>query len=310
MICNIKAGILKTMLKRVLLFIATNVLVIATISIVTSALGLHGYLSAHGINYQQLMIFCTIWGMGGAFISLFMSRFMAKMAMNLVIIDPHRAINEERFLIDTIYKLATKAGLNTMPEVGIYHSPELNAFATGPSKNKSLVAVSSGLLNSMNKDQLEGVLGHEIAHIANGDMVTMTLIQGVVNAFAMFLSRIAAYAVSIALTKDDERGHDISYLTYGILTFVFDILFTLLGSILVAAFSRAREYRADIGGAHLAGRDNMIKALRKLETGVDVEDDRAPALATLKISGHGRWLELFSTHPPLKERIAKLEQNR
>lgn len=296
------------MLKRILLFIATNILVIATISIVTSALGLQSYLNQHGIDYKSLAIFCSIWGMGGAFISLMMSRFMAKIAMNLVIIDPQRAISEERHLLDIIYFLAKKAGLKTMPEVGIYHSPELNAFATGPSRDRSLVAVSSGLLNSMDRDQIEGVLGHEIAHIANGDMVTMTLVQGVVNAFAMFLSRIVAYAISIAMSRDEERGHEISYMTYSLLTFVFDILFTLLGSILVAAFSRWREYRADRGGAALAGKDKMIKALQKLKSGVDVEDDRAPSLATLKISGHGRWLELFSTHPPLEKRIARLKE--
>jgi heat shock protein HtpX len=296
------------MLKRILLFIATNVLVIATISIITSALGLHSYLTAHGIDYMQLAIFCAIWGTAGAFISLFMSKFIAKMAMGVVIINPKTATREEHFILDIIYSLSRQAGLKTMPEVGIYHSPEVNAFATGPTKNNALVAVSSGMLASMNRDEIEAVLGHEISHVANGDMVTMTLIQGIVNAFAMFLSRIVAYAISIALSRGDERSGDISYLTYGLLTFVFDILFTLLGTILVAAFSRWREYRADAGGARLAGRDKMIAALRRLQSTTEIEDERAPSLAALKISQHSSWLALFSSHPPLEKRIARLQE--
>src|SRR3990167_885559 len=198
------------MLKRVLLFVATNILVITTISIVTSALGLHGYLTAHGINYQSLIIFCSIWGMGGAFISLLMSKFVAKMAMGVVIINPKTATRAELFLLDIVNSLSRKAGLHKIPEVGIYRSPELNAFATGPSKNNSLVCVSSGLLNSMNREEVEGVLGHEVSHIANGDMVTMTLVQGVVNAFSLFLSRVIAYAISLSLSKSDDRSGDIS----------------------------------------------------------------------------------------------------
>jgi len=297
------------MLKRILLFLATNLLVIATISIITSALGLHSYLTAYGINYMQLAIFCAIWGTGGAFISLFMSKFMAKMAMGVVIIDPKHTTREEQFLLEVVYSLARKAGLKTMPEVGIYNSPELNAFATGPSRNSALVAVSSGLLSSMNREQIEGVLGHEISHITNGDMVTMTLVQGVVNAFALFLSRIAAYAISIAMSRSDDRN-EISYGTYYLLTFVFDILFTILGSLLVAAYSRWREYRADTGGAKLAGRTNMISALQRLQRSADIEDDRAPSLAALKISHHSSWLSLFSSHPPLEKRIERLEKMR
>ena len=295
------------MLKRVFLFIATNLLVITTISIVINLLGLHGYLSSHGIDYQKLAVFCAIWGMGGAFISLLMSKFIAKMSMSVVIINPKNATREEAFLLEIVTSLAKNAGLTKMPEVGIYHSPELNAFATGPSRNNALVAVSSGLLNNMNRSEIEAVLGHEISHVANGDMVTMTLVQGVINSFAMFLSRIAAYAISVALSRGDERENNISYLTYGILTVVFDILFTLLGNILVAAFSRWREYRADKGGAMLAGKDNMIAALRRLEAGATIHDDRAPALAAFKISAQSSWLALFSTHPPIDKRIARLE---
>lgn len=288
------------MLKRIILFIATNILVIATISIITSAFGLQSYLTKHGINYEQLAIFCLIWGMAGSFISLFMSKFVAKMAMGVVVINPKTATREEHFLIDIVHLLAKRAGLRTMPEVGIYHSPELNAFATGPSRNNALVAVSSGLLSGMNRDEIEAVLGHEISHVANGDMVTMTLIQGIINSFALFLSRIAAYGVSLALSRDDERSSDISYLTYSILTFVFDIFFTLLGSILVAYFSRYREYRADKGGAKLTGKDKMIAALKRLQRAPEVEDPRAPSLAALKIAQHSSWFELFQPIRHLK----------
>lgn len=298
------------MMKRVLLFFATNILVIATISIITSALGLHSYLTAYGLDYQTLAIYCALWGMGGAFISLLLSKFMAKFAMGVVVINPKHATHDERFLLDIIYNLAKKAGLKTMPEVGIYHSPEVNAFATGPSRHHSLVAVSSGLLNGMNRDEIEAVLGHEISHIANGDMVTMTLVQGVINSFALFLSRIVAYTVSIALSRDEERSGEFSYLTYSILTLVFDVLFTLLGSILVAAYSRFREYRADKGGAELAGRDKMIAALNRLHATTEVEDDRAPALAAFKIAQQPSWLALFSTHPPLAKRIERLKAMR
>lgn len=294
------------MFKRIFLFLATNVLVIATISIITSLLGLRPYLSENGIDFEQLAIFCLIWGMAGSFISLFMSKFFAKMAMGVVIINPKTATREEHFLLDMVYALAKRAGLRTMPEVGIYHSPELNAFATGPSRNHALVAVSSGLVSNMNRDELEAVLGHEISHVANGDMVTMTLVQGIINSFALFLSRIAAYAVSIALSRGDERDGHASYLTYMLLTFVFDILFTLLGSLLVAFFSRFREYRADKGGAKLAGREKMIAALKRLQRGVDIEDTRAPAFSALKISQPAKWWELFSSHPSLEKRIKRL----
>lgn len=293
------------MAKRVLLFIGTNILIMVMISIIINAFGLHGYLTRHGLNYEQLAIFCLIWGMTGSIISLLMSKFMAKMAMGVVIINPNTATRDEHYLLDMIYRLAKKAGLRTMPEVGIYASPELNAFATGPTKNNALVAVSSGLLSGMNRDELEAVLGHEISHVANGDMVTMTLLQGIINSFALYLSRVVAYAVSVALSRGDEK-QDISYLTYSIFSFIFDILFTLLGSLVVAAFSRYREYRADTGGARLAGRDKMIAALQRLQNASGIEDDRAPSFAALKIAHHSSWLQLFSSHPPLEKRIERL----
>ncbi len=293
------------MIKRILLFMLTNIMVIATLSIVTTALGLHHYLSSKGIDYQTLAIFCAIWGSGGAFISLFLSKWLAKIAMSVRVIDPHYASDAQKALLDRVYRLARKAGLMNMPEVGIYQSSELNAFATGPSRQNALIAVSSGLLTTMNGAEVEGVLGHEISHIANGDMVTMTLIQGIVNAFSLFLSRLIAYVISMRMSRS-ENNHGAPAALYFVLVMVFDVLFTLLGSLVVAAFSRHREYRADKGGARLAGKENMIAALRRLQKMLDGFDPRAPSLAALKISHKQSGFTLFSTHPPLALRISRL----
>lgn len=294
------------MIKRVFLFIVTNVFVIATISIVISLLGLHPYLTSQGIDYRTLAIFCAIWGTGGAFISLWMSKFIAKMGMGLKIIDPNSASSQEQYLLNKVYNLARGVGLNKMPEVGFYDSPELNAFATGPSKNNSLVAVSTGLLQNMRSNEVDAVLGHEISHVANGDMVTMTLIQGIVNSFALFLSRIIAYAITLGLSRSEEQTTS-SSMIYIMLTVVFDIVFTLLGSIVVAAFSRHREYRADAGGAKLSGRTNMIDALTRLKEFSQIQDQRAPSLANLKISQTSSWMTLFASHPPIEDRIKRLQ---
>jgi len=295
------------MLKRIFLFVLTNLLVIATISIITTALGLHSYLTAAGLDYKNLAIFCAIWGMTGSFIALLFSKTMAKFAMGVVTIDAQTATREERFLLEIVQNYSRRLQLPNTPEVGVYQSPELNAFATGPSKGNALVAVSSGLLSNMNPDELDGVIGHEMSHIANGDMITMTLLQGVVNAFALFLSRIVAYAVSLALSKNNQdREEGPSFLIYNLLIILFDLLFTILGSIVVAAFSRWREYRADQGGAQLVGRDKMVAALQRLQTAMGYEDDRAPSVAALKITHRPSWLELFSSHPPLEKRIERL----
>lgn len=295
--------------KRILLFIITNVLVIATISIVTSLLGLHGYLTAYGLDYKALAIFAAIWGTAGAFIALFMSKWIAKSSMGLQVIDPQRASGNERELLDIVYGLAKKLNLKKMPEVGVYDSPELNAFATGPSKNDALVAVSSGLLQNMKRNEIEAVLGHEVSHTANGDMVTMTLLQGIINAFAIFLSRVIAYVVSMAFVRG-ERSEGPSWGIFYLFTIIFDILFTLLGSIVVAAFSRWREYRADADGARLAGRDNMITALRELKTHQEIKDPRAPSLAALKINYRSGIMAIFGSHPPIDKRIARLQKMR
>ncbi|BBB15657.1 heat shock protein HtpX [Candidatus Rickettsiella viridis] len=304
------------MFKRVLLFLATNILIIITISIITNLLGLHSYLTSQGIDYRSLAIFCAIWGTAGAFISLFMSKFIAKKSMGVNVIDPNATkTEEEQNILEIVHGLARKAGLKTLPEVGIYQSPELNAFATGPTKNNSLVAVSSGLLQRMNREEIEGVLGHEISHVTNGDMVTMTLIQGIVNAFALFLSRLVAYVISAGTTANQNTdqqpvagsGGPMFYM----LTTVFDVLFTLFGSILVAAFSRYREYRADRGGANLSGRERMISALQALQRNMQPEDTRAPSLSTLKISHKSiGFRALFSSHPPLELRIARLQKTK
>ena len=298
-------------MKRVFLFLLTNVLVIVTISFVMNLLGIQGYLTQSGIDHQALLIFCSLWGMGGAFISLLLSKTIAKWASGVKVIDPRRATGQEARLIDMVHGLARKARLPAMPEVGIYKSPEVNAFATGPSKRNSLVAVSSGLLDSMDDPSLEGVLGHEVAHIANGDMVTMTLLQGVVNAFVLFISRIIAFAISQAMRSDEEEGFGGGYMMHFIIVFVLDIIFSILGSIVVAAFSRWREFHADQGGARLAGKPNMISALRSLSQYVSRVESTRTSISSLKISsGKSGFMFLFSSHPPLGERIKRLEAAR
>ncbi|MFZ9519482.1 MAG: protease HtpX [Silvanigrellaceae bacterium] len=289
--------------KRFFWFFAVNILVMATISIVTSALGLNRYMTAYGINYVSLAGFCLIWGMGGAFISLAMSRIIAKFSMGVKLIDPNQAIGRERELLNSVYSLSQKAGLKTMPQVGIYESPDINAFATGPTRNRSLVAVSTGLLNSMSRNEVEGVLAHEVAHVANGDMVTMTLIQGVVNAFVMFFARIIGFVVSQSV---EEKNRPMVNM---IVVLVCDIALGILGSMAVAWFSRWREYRADAGGAQLAGRGNMVAALERLQRGYAyMEADNAPqSVAALRMSNkRSGFFAALSTHPPLEERIARL----
>lgn len=295
------------MLKRIFLFGLVNVAVIVTVSVILSVLGVEPYLTANGINYQSLLVFCAIWGMVGSFISLAISKWMAKKMMGVQII-PENASGHYGDLVRTVHKLAKAAGLPKMPEVGVYQGAEVNAFATGPSKSNSLVAVSTGLLESMNRDEVEGVLGHEVAHIANGDMVTMTLIQGVINAFVMFFARIAAFAVQNALRSDDEEGQGVGGLAYMFTTIIFEIIFGIIGSMITAWFSRQREFRADAGGAVLAGREKMIAALERLQRSSErIEESDYKAVAALKISGKpSKFMALFSTHPDLSLRISRL----
>ena len=288
-------------MKRIFLFMATNIAIMVTLMIVLSLLGFTGYLTADGLDYGALMVFSLVWGFGGAFISLMMSRWMAKTAMGVQLVDGRTGHADLDWLYQSVEQLTRKAGL-PMPEVGIYDSPEVNAFATGPSKRSSLVAVSSGLMRSMRREEIEGVLAHEVSHIQNGDMVTMTLIQGVVNAFSIFFSRVIA---NIVRQLVDER---ISGIVFFVATIVFDIVFSFLGMMVVAWFSRAREFRADAGAAVLSTRNNMIAALQRLQANQGLVDQSQPQLATMKINGAKGFMALVSTHPPLEARIAALQK--
>lgn len=292
--------------KRIGLFFVVNILVMVTVGIVWSLLG--QYFGITGYT-AYLVVFSGVAGFGGALFSLWTSKWMAKTLYGVQIIDPRTSDSRLRSLVERVHGFARAAQLPKMPDVGIYESPDINAFATGPSKSNSLVAVSSGLLYSMNEKEVDGVLAHEVSHIANGDMVTMTLIQGIVNTFSLLFSRLLANLIS---SQVDERSRTIVYF---VCTIVGDILFTLLGSIVVSYFSRAREFRADRGGAQLSSRENMISALKKLQMVYGRptdEEDKKDALATLKIShrDRGGLAAFFMTHPPLEVRIRALEQGR
>jgi heat shock protein HtpX len=297
-------------LKTFGLLILTNILVVLTISTLLNVLGVKHYLDENGLNYESLLIFCFIWGMGGAFISLLISKWMAKMAMGVKVIDPTKA-GEYAWLVQMVHDISRKAGLQVMPEVGIFDTPAPNAFATGPTKNNSLVACSTGLLRQMNHEEVRGVVGHEVAHIANGDMVTMTLIQGVVNAFVMALSRIIAFVISNSGRNSDREGY--SSMNY-LLVFVLELVLGLFGMMVVAWFSRQREFRADAGSAHYVGKRPMIGGLKSLQrvyhpTLASIAES-APnsSMQALMISGKsGGFLSLFASHPPLDERIKRLE---
>jgi len=302
-------GFSMALAKRIFLFLALNFLVILMITLVLNLLNIQPFLSSYGIDLKALLIFCLIWGMGGAFISLALSRAMAKWMMGVQIVDPNTRDPELRHLVDTVHKLARRSGL-PLPEVGVYRSNEVNAFATGPTKNRSLVAVSTGLIQRMKNNEIEGVLAHEVSHIANGDMVTMTLLQGVVNAFVMFLARVLAYVVS-GFGRNRESGGG-SMMSYILFVYLFEVVFMILGSLVVAAYSRYREFRADAGGARLAGKDSMVAALQSLRALQEIKEPRAenPAMAALKISHPAKkgLIRFFSTHPPLEERIERLLQ--
>jgi heat shock protein HtpX len=295
--------------KRVILFVAVNVLVMLTITVILGLFGAGRYFGEGGLT--TLAIFALAWGFGGALISLSISRIMAKWMMGVRIIPPETRDPALRELVDTVYEQSRAAGLPKMPQVGVYDSPDVNAFATGPTKARALVAVSTGLLQRMNSRQVSGVLAHEVSHIANGDMVTMTLLQGVINAIVIFLSRILAFALASALRLRDERGGGgITFL----FVIVFQIVLSILGSLVVMWFSRWREFRADAGGARLSGRENMIEALQGLQRLHNpqiaaAEAKRAQSFQSLKISGQSRgFTALFASHPPLEDRIAALKR--
>jgi heat shock protein HtpX len=291
---------------RILLFLATNIAVMIVISILFNLLGLGSYLNAQGtgIDLGALLMMSAVIGVTGSVISLAMSKMMAKRSMGVQIIDQPQN-QTEKWLYDVVEKQAQKVGIG-MPEVGIFQAPVANAFATGMSRNSSLVAVSTGLLQSMKPDEVEAVIGHEMSHVANGDMVTMALMQGVLNTFVYFFATIIGHVVDRALSGNDERsGFGMGYY---IVQMIAQIALGFLASMLVCWFSRYREFRADAGGASLAGREKMIGALRALQRGHEAEE-LPGQFAAFGINGGGIQ-KLFMTHPPLEERIAALQNNR
>ena len=289
------------MLKRIGLFLLTNILVVLTVSLILNiVLPLLG-ISPRGM--WGLAVFCGVFGMTGAFISLAMSRWMAKHAYNIYLVDARSQDYRAREIYDMVVQLARKAGLPEVPEVGIYDSAEPNAFATGPSKKKSLVAFSSGLLNSMSREQVEAVAAHEITHIASGDMVTMTLLTGIANALVMFLARIIAQIISSSLRGDDDEG-GLGYFGYMIVVMLLETVLMLLASIPLAAFSRYREFKADAGSAKLTNPGSMISALQRLGEMMNIPVQK-DSFSMAKISSN-RKISLFATHPSLEDRIARL----
>ncbi len=289
-------------MKRVLLFVATNLAVMLVLGITASVLGVNRFLTANGLNLGSLLAFAAIFGFGGAFISLLMSKPMAKMSTGAQVINDSNDPTH-RWIVGTVARFSEKAGIK-MPEVAIYQG-EPNAFATGAFKNSALVAVSTGLLQSMTREEVEAVIGHEVAHVANGDMVTLTLIQGVMNTFVVFLSRVIGYFVDKVILKNDREGPGVGYY---VTTVVLDIALGVLAAIIVAWFSRYREYRADAGAAQLMGRKQpMINALARL--GGMQPGELPQQLQAMGISGKpSGFMALFSSHPPIEERIRALQQ--
>jgi len=289
---------------RIVLFVLTNLAIIVTLGITTNLLGINNYIEPHGINLNNLLVFAAIFGFGGAFISLMISKIIAKWSMRLKIINGNES-PEAAWLIDVVKKYSRQMKI-AMPEVAIYDSPVMNAFATGPSKNNALVAVSSGLLNGMRKDEIEAVIGHEISHIANGDMVTSTLLQGVLNTFVIFIARIIGFAID-KMFSNNENNNESPGIAYMISVIVLEIFFGILASIVVAYHSRRREFAADRGGAKLASKQAMINALYRLSE-QDAESALSGHLKAFGIfGGKNKFLKLLATHPPIKKRIEALE---
>lgn len=288
-------------MQRIILFLVTNLAVMLTLSIAMSLI-----FSMFGINtrsYAGLLVMAAVFGFGGAFISLLMSKWIAKRSVGAVVIT-QPANNMEKWLVETVRRQAEKANIG-MPEVAIFNSPEMNAFATGANKNNALVAVSAGLLNNMTQEEAEAVVGHEISHIANGDMVTLTLIQGVVNTFVIFLARVVAGIISNATRSNDQQGGGLGGFAYFAIVFVLEMLFGILASMVVAWFSRRREFRADAGGAYLTSKQAMMSALERLKH--SHESRLESSMMAFGIKG-GKLVNLLSTHPPLDKRIQALKQ--
>ncbi len=292
-------------MKRIALFVLTNIAILTVASLAFSVLGITDALVANGFDPAGMLLFCALFGFGGAFVSLALSKWMAKRATGAEVIDAPRNAGE-RWLLATVARQSATAGI-AIPEVAVFPSPQPNAFATGASRNKALVAVSTGLLDSMRENEVEAVLGHEIGHVANGDMLTLTLIQGVLNTFVLFLARIIGFAVDRVVLRNEE-GVGIGYF---VTTIVAQIVLGILASIVVMWFSRQREFRADAEGARLAGRNNMIAALERLKASSDMPDTMPESMAAFGISsGVRRGLRaLFASHPPLDARIAALRSS-
>jgi heat shock protein HtpX len=288
-------------MKRIGLFLLTNIAVLAVAMITLNLLGVGSYMQGTSLDLGNLFAFALVFGFAGSFISLAMSKWMAKMATGAKVIEEPRT-QDERWLLETVHRQAQKAGIKT-PEVAIYDAPEPNAFATGMTKNKSMVAVSTGLMRAMTQNEVEAVLGHEVAHIANGDMVTMALLQGVLNTFVIFFAKIAAFIVDRMILKNEEGGHSLAFIVVDI---VAQILLGILASIIAMWFSRYREFHADKGGAYLAGKENMIAALQRLQT---MQPGQLPdQMAAFGISAApSKFGDLFRSHPPLEDRIASLQ---
>jgi heat shock protein HtpX len=294
---------------RILLFLATNVAILVVLSVVFNLLGLEGILAENQVdlNLQALLVMSAVIGFAGSFISLFISKWMAKRSMGVQVIDPQQPRNDtERWLVSTVHRQAQQANIG-MPEVGVFDSPDPNAFATGANKNNALVAVSTGLVQAMSREEVEAVLAHEVSHVANGDMVTMALIQGVVNTFVIFLSRLVGFFVDRVILKN-KRGLGIGYFVSSIIA---QIVLGILASMIVMWFSRRREFRADAGGASLAGRQQMIGALKRLQTSAQDESVMPDQMAAFGIHGSkpSGLRALFRSHPPLEQRIAVLVED-
>lgn len=291
---------------RIALFLGTNLAILLVASITLNLLGVGRYITAEGLDLGALLAFCAVFGFAGSFISLFISKWIAKKTARVHIIDTPRTA-EERWLLETVGDLATRAGIG-MPEVGVFPAQQANAFATGWNKNKALVAVSAGMLQRFSRDEVRAVLGHEVGHVANGDMVTLSLIQGVINTFVMFFARIIGYVVDKAVFKS-ERDHGPGFF---IVTIVAEIVLAFLASMIVSWFSRKREFRADEAGATLADRQGMINALRRLKAETEVPNQMPDSLVAFGITAGAKdtFKALFSTHPPLEVRIQALENGR
>lgn len=292
-------------MKRVVLFLLTNLAVILVLGVVVNVLGLNTFLQGGNLNLSLLLGFAFVFGMGGSFISLLLSKWIAKSSTGAQVIEQPRNAAEQ-WLVETVRRQASQAGIVT-PEVAIYQAPEPNAFATGPNRNNALVAVSSGLLQAMERDEVEAVLGHEVSHVANGDMVTLTLIQGVINTFVIFVSRIVGHIVDRALAGDSEDEYRGPGIGFWITSMVTELCLGILASVIVMWFSRQREFRADAGGASLAGRQKMIAALQRLQQ-LSEPSQLPKELAAFGVSGRRGLVKLLMSHPPLEDRIAALRE--